>query len=180
MAGDSAANFIARWDGSTWTPLDSGTDDHVVALAVSGSDLYVGGGFTTVGGTTVDRIAKWNGSNWSALGSGMNSWVSTLAVSGNDLYAGGSFTEVGGKFSSFIARAYLLPLPALSVFRSGPNLTISWPSADSNGFVFEQSSTLGPSATWGPGTTSIAVHGTRKSITLPATNSVQFFRLRKP
>ena len=44
----------------------------VRALAVSGSDLYAGGSFTTAGGSAANRIAKWNGSGWSALGSGMN------------------------------------------------------------------------------------------------------------
>ena len=44
----------------------------VSALAVSGSDLYAGGDFTTAGGSAANYIAKWNGSSWSALGSGMN------------------------------------------------------------------------------------------------------------
>jgi hypothetical protein len=43
----------------------------VLALAVSGSDLYAGGEFTTAGGISAANIAKWNGSSWSALGSGM-------------------------------------------------------------------------------------------------------------
>ena len=44
----------------------------VYALAVSGSDLYAGGYFTTAGGSAANDIAKWNGSSWSALGSGMD------------------------------------------------------------------------------------------------------------
>jgi hypothetical protein len=47
----------------------------VWALAVSGTNLYVGGGFTTAGEVTANYIAKWNGSAWSALGSGMNDSV---------------------------------------------------------------------------------------------------------
>ena len=42
------------------------------ALAVSGTDLYAGGYFTTAGGVPANCIAKWNGSAWSALGSGMS------------------------------------------------------------------------------------------------------------
>ena len=42
----------------------------VYALAVSGTDLYAGGHFTTAGGVTANYIAKWDGSAWSALGSG--------------------------------------------------------------------------------------------------------------
>src|SRR5437773_7329234 len=67
----------------------------VRALAVSGSDLYAGGLFTSAGGSAANYIAKWNGTSWSALGSGVDFVVGGLAVSGSDLYAGGWFTNVG-------------------------------------------------------------------------------------
>ena len=47
----------------------------VHALAVSGSNLYAGGEFTTAGGVSANRIAKWDGNSWTALGSGMNASV---------------------------------------------------------------------------------------------------------
>jgi hypothetical protein len=81
--------------------MDAG---YVLALAVSGSNLYAGGIFTTAGGVPANYIAKWNGSSWSALGSGMNNWVQALAVSGSDLYAGGSFTTAGGTTANSIAK----------------------------------------------------------------------------
>ena len=74
------------------------------ALAVSGSDVYAGGDFTTAGGVAATNIAKWNGSSWSALGSGMNHTVRALAVLGTDLYAGGSFTTAGGAGASCVAK----------------------------------------------------------------------------
>jgi hypothetical protein len=80
-----------------------GSDTYVSALAVSGTDLYAGGYFTTAGGVSATNIAKWNGSAWSALGSGMDHSVSALAVSGNDLYAGGYFTAAGGVTANYIA-----------------------------------------------------------------------------
>ena len=100
------ANHIAKWNGSSWSALGSGMNElRVYALAVSGSDLYAGGDFTTAGGSAANRIAKWNGSSWSALGSGMNRrCVNALAVSGSDLYAGGSFTTAGGSAANYIAK----------------------------------------------------------------------------
>src|SRR5207249_10086695 len=106
--------------------------------------------------------------------------VLALAVSGRDLYAGGGFTTAGGKVSAYIARAYLLTLPALSVLRSGTDVMVSWPSADTVGFALEQANTLAASASWVTNATSVTDDGTNKAVTVPATNGAQFFRLRGP
>jgi hypothetical protein len=80
-----------------WSTLGSGVGSTVRALAVSGTDMYVGGLFTTCGGTSgCNYVAKWNGSSWSTLGSGVGSTVRAFAVSGTDLYVGGDFTTCGG------------------------------------------------------------------------------------
>ncbi len=81
-----------------------GSYPSVYALAVSGTDLYAGGYFTTAGGVTANNIAKWDGNAWSALGSGMNGGVIALAVSGPNLYAGGEFTTAGGVPATNIAK----------------------------------------------------------------------------
>src|SRR6266702_3317320 len=182
-AGGSAANYVAKWDGNSWSALGSGMDGPVSALAVSGSDLYAGGYFTTAGGNAAAYIAKWDGPSWSALGSGLDGPVYALVVSGSDLYAGGRFTTAGGKVSAFIARAYLPTLPTLSVLRSGipqGGIMVSWPSADTAGLRLEQAGTLAPPPSWVTNAASMTGDGTNKSVTLPATNSSQFFRLRRP
>src|SRR5437867_1503923 len=99
-----AATFTdANWISMGGTP---GADDGIVrAAAVDGSgNLYIAGGFMTVGGTPANHIAKWNGSSWSALGSGVNGQVYALAASGNNLYAGGNFSTVGGGAANYIAK----------------------------------------------------------------------------
>ncbi len=102
--GGNAANFIAQWNGCSWSALGSGMDATVSALAVSGNMLYAGGGFARAGGVEVSCIAQWNGSSWSPLGSGVNGWVNALAVSGGTLYAGGGFTTAGGVSATNIAQ----------------------------------------------------------------------------
>jgi hypothetical protein len=107
-------NMLVPCDGTkNWLPLgtgiNNGTNGEVWALAVIGSDLYVGGNFTAAGGITVNHIAKWNGSSWSALissnnANGINGMVTALAVIGTDLYAGGWFTIAGGVPAENIAK----------------------------------------------------------------------------
>jgi hypothetical protein len=110
IAGGSNANFVAKWNGSSWSALGSGLGPaisytHVYALAVSGSDLYAGGSFTTAGGVAASSVARWDGSGWSALGEGItNGWVSALAVSGSNLYVGGGFYSAGGVAANYIAK----------------------------------------------------------------------------
>jgi predicted phage tail protein len=60
-AGGVTVNQIARWNGSAWSALGSGTDGAVNALAVMGTSLYAGGWFSTVNDTlTAQRIARWD------------------------------------------------------------------------------------------------------------------------
>ena len=68
----------------------------VLALVVSGSNVYAGGAFTVAGSATVNRVARWNGNNWSSLSGGVDDVVNALGVSGSIVYVGGDFREVCG------------------------------------------------------------------------------------
>jgi hypothetical protein len=109
-ASGVTVNHVAKWDGSTWSALGTGgnvgANEGVYALAKDGSgNLYVGGGFTKVGGTSVSAsyIARYSGTTWSALPGGAISgahggqgpYVMSLAWDGAYLYACGVFTTAG-------------------------------------------------------------------------------------
>ncbi len=96
IAGTTPLGRIARWDGSTWSPLGSGVNNRVRDIAVHLDKVYVGGSFTTAGGISANRVAVWNGSGWSALGSGVDGDVYAIAVDGNQVYVGGDFQYAGG------------------------------------------------------------------------------------
>lgn len=75
--------------------------------------LFIGGGFTNVGGVPAARIARWDGTNWSALGIGIAGGdVHALAAYDDDgpgpnperLIAAGSFISAGGNTVDRIAR----------------------------------------------------------------------------
>ena len=82
----------------------------VYALAVSGSTVYAGGYFGSIGGQPRASIAALNAADGSAT-----SWdpsghyftgpavVETLAVAGSTIYAGGVFTTIGGQTRNNIA-----------------------------------------------------------------------------
>lgn len=116
-AGGISASNIAKWDGDEWSRLGSGfgagVDAAVFALESfddgDGSDLYVGGAFSSATGvSSAPSIALWDGDAWSAVGSGADGGVRalrTIDVDGQDvLYVGGSFGVIGGVPASLIAR----------------------------------------------------------------------------
>jgi hypothetical protein len=99
-AGKTLANRIARWDGTNWNTVGGGTmggasaANRVLAIAGQGSDVFVGGTFTNVGGIDVSNIARWDGANWWNMGMGFDSSVGVLAATPGAVYAGGGFTNV--------------------------------------------------------------------------------------
>ncbi len=132
-AGIAAADDLAKWNGSAWSALGSsaagnGALNNVVrAIAVTGSDLYVGGVFNDAAGIPeADNLATWNGSAWSAMGSnGTGGGVITngggvwaLAASSLGLYMGGFFADVAGILTADNIAKWSAPrAPALVVRR---------------------------------------------------------------
>jgi len=100
---DTATGQATSWDPNITAA--SGTCA-VYALALHGGNLYVGGAFTAVGGsTTRNRIASFN----TATGE-LNTWdgnaastVRSLLVSGDTLYVGGEFLTMSGSTRNRLA-----------------------------------------------------------------------------
>ena len=98
-------NGIGIWNTATnsWSALGSGVDGTVYALAVDPNGvLYVGGRFSSAGGTSgIYNAAKYNGI-WSALGkentymgNGTNNTVTSIYVfDASHVYFGGGFSYV--------------------------------------------------------------------------------------
>jgi len=88
---------------TSWNPNANGT---VFSLALSGNSLYVGGGFSNIGGQTRNRIAALdtgtgNATLWNP-NSGGNIW--SIAISGTTVYVGGEYlSNIGGQIRTNIA-----------------------------------------------------------------------------
>ncbi|WP_456426949.1 T9SS type A sorting domain-containing protein, partial [Rhodocaloribacter sp.] len=92
FAGLTPVQNAARWDGMQWTPLGTGLDGVVLALALDAAgSLYAGGRFTRSGATEVHHVACWDGTQWQPLGGGVDGPVNALLVAGADLYVAGNF-----------------------------------------------------------------------------------------
>src|SRR5216683_1955814 len=102
---DASTGLATDWNPYPQGPLTAPGDNSSGALAVQGNTVYVGGGFTFIGGQRRRSIAALDAStglatDWNphAIGS-----VYSLAINGKTLYAAGAFNSIGGQPRSGIA-----------------------------------------------------------------------------
>jgi hypothetical protein len=95
-----ARRHLAAVDLSTgellaWAPATNGSVD---ALATDGTSIFVGGGYTTLGGVSRSRLGAVDAAGtvlpWATAA---NDRVLALHVRGSTLFVGGSFTTLGGE-----------------------------------------------------------------------------------
>lgn len=134
-AGSAATtvNRIAKWDGTAWSALGGtpGCNGAIyAAVEAPNGDIYVGGAFTTSGGTTTNHVAKYTPSTdvWSALGSGVTKGVdndvNALAIDQNGiLYIGGTFANAGGSAATRIVK-YNPTTNAFTTMGTGASSTV--------------------------------------------------------
>jgi hypothetical protein len=95
-----AAADVSTGTVTSWNPSASSFGPFVTvsSIAVSGSTVYVGGDFTSIGGQPRNRLAALDVSTGAATpwNPNVNSSVFSLAVRGSTVYAGGAFTSAAG------------------------------------------------------------------------------------
>lgn len=145
--GNTHAQRIAAWNGSTWSALGNGlADGDVRAIAYHAGKVYAGGTFHNAGGNAdADFLAVWNGSTWAPFcssgnpGPAFTATVSALQIVGNTLYVGGSFANAGGNpAADFLAGCDLTSgaLTATVANDGDLNSGIYALTADSNGILY--------------------------------------------
>ncbi len=95
----------------------AGVNGVVYTVAVSGSDVYVGGRFTVAGGISANNVVRWDSQNrtWNQLGRpdangvGGAMWaghgtVNVICVVGDNVYVGGIFESAGDQYIEGIGR----------------------------------------------------------------------------
>jgi hypothetical protein len=87
------------------TAWDPNADDLVRSLAVSGSTVYVGGYFASIGGQTRNGIAAIDANGVAtAWDPNMSGYPNALAVSESTVYAGGQFFAIANEPLSHFTR----------------------------------------------------------------------------
>lgn len=123
----AAADYVAMWNGTTYSALAGGINAVVYSLAVGlDNNIYIGGNFTT----PQTRIMRWDGSAYNAMGSGANFAVLGLDVLENgDLILIGQFTSPFSRIAKWNGTAYI-------DMNGGLNTTGYRVKHDANGVVY--------------------------------------------
>jgi hypothetical protein len=108
----SSAYILRRSVEGGWAKLGTGMNGEVLVIKadLQRGRIYIGGDFTTAGGTTVNRICYYdlNTETFVAMGGtpGVSGGVvAAIAIAANgDVYIGGNFTSAGGSTSDGLAR----------------------------------------------------------------------------
>ena len=123
-AGGVSVDSIARWDGTSWSPVGPppqcwGSVIFVLMVGDDGSgpSLFAGGRSCSLGGALVNHVGKWDGTSWLPLGAGFAPSTSpyqpgTIVYdfelfddgTGPALYAGGQFSQTGNTPVNNIAK----------------------------------------------------------------------------
>ena len=112
-------NYVAKWNGTKWLPVDGGMNNTVYTLTEFKDSLFAGGAFTMAAGLTVGYVAESDGNIWNSTGPAMNDTVRSLINAGHQegevfkstkgnydnsaLIAGGSFTRAGGTNAKYLS-----------------------------------------------------------------------------
>ncbi len=108
-------NGIAKWDGTTVSPLGSGAPDLPTAMTLAPSGrVFIAGyhqEYRPANPSSPIRgqyfVEYWDGSpyaQWEAITSGLSSNVNALLLYGGNLYVGGDFRFAGGVAANHVAK----------------------------------------------------------------------------
>lgn len=102
---------VARWNGSVWSALPGGgANRSVTDFATDGTNLFMCGSFTTIGGIAATNVVSFDGSTWTPLNSGLHFFhnglptASKLCWASNQLYVVGGFDRADNSGATCIAR----------------------------------------------------------------------------
>ncbi|MBX3097476.1 MAG: hypothetical protein KF812_11485, partial [Fimbriimonadaceae bacterium] len=103
-AGGVAARNIARWNGTTWSPLGSGSPNRVGAIRVLNGDVIANGW---------PGIRRWNGTVWTVLPNGQFGTDTFFVATSGSIFMAGQFA------SSTTGRNYIVQVDGTTISNMG-------------------------------------------------------------
>jgi hypothetical protein len=151
-AGGVPVHHIAKWDGTNWSAVGSGTEEyfsHIFALKEYHNELYAGGMFNVMDGDSMRCIARYDRSAWDSVGTGVDSatvpidtifgqdttylypphQVNAFIELNDELYVGGEFNMIGGVAAHSIAK-WNTPVGINELINSKPIFAFPNPTTD--------------------------------------------------
>ena len=185
-AGGVAATNLARWNGTSWSPVGGGVSGRItlapppavrVFLRVS-NELLVAGSFVKAGAVPANGLVAWDGTNWSSLNPVATPLVEigALAWQNGQLFVGGRFQFVGERPAANFS--ILHDRPFLLIARRGSMLEIAWPGAGSDGILLSADKV--PTSVWRPVTNQVLLPTGEAALVPIRSNRNEFFRLQLP
>ncbi len=157
-----------------------------------GQETHVAVSYDFVAGTSVlylngERVTNGPASIPLSAINDVNVWLGKSQWT--DPYFNGQFDEfriyngalsdaaVAGSFAAG-PNALLAPLPSINVALSGGSAVLTWP-LNAPGFRLESTTNLQPTTVWSTVTNAPGIQNGQHTVTVPVSNSIQFFRLQQ-
>jgi uncharacterized repeat protein (TIGR03803 family) len=177
--------FKVNTNGSGFTNLhEFGLGDGTypeAGLILSGNTLYgtASGGGSSAQGTVfqvnTDGTGFTNLHNFTFSNSDGVAPQAGLILSGNTLYG---TTYGGGSSSAGTVFSLSLPLPQLTIIRSGANVNLTWPT-NATGFTLQSTTNLVSPGVWSTVSPAPVIVNGQNTVTNPISGTKKFFRLSK-
>jgi len=138
LAGGGPADRVAKWNGSAWVPLGTGTNSPASVVTAAGGDIFVGGNFLTAGCHQSANLARWRETVWN--GGASADWHTAANWGGNSVppsNAGISISANNATISSADVSVGSLIVSGgrTLAIASGRTLTVNGNLDLSNGFI---------------------------------------------
>jgi YD repeat-containing protein len=114
--------------------------------------------------------------------SGTNSWsINNVPLqAGDNLIDVTAYDAAGNTADAYLVVTYTAPvMPSIQISKTGSSLNLSWSLASASGFTLQYADSLTPPILWSNVVATVTTNLNILSVTLPATNTQRFFRLKQ-
>lgn len=92
VQANGRSSAVWKWNGQTWSTIDTGIQGIAAILPAVGNELFAWGSIKgTAGGTETESLVRWDGTQLAGFRSGLIGSIQTVMIRDGDIVAGGDF-----------------------------------------------------------------------------------------